>query len=210
MEIQQPASFPSHFAHIHTLTVNTVISNPPHFQANVLCGTSTSRIQQCACQLHCFVNWWGYVFPFILFQYSHLCWQLFLHLYTAIESNEPVSIITSPTEKAFYANWYFNLNKQSLSMATLNPVHLSLTAVPIHQGTQWLRLLTNSHRLCPANNSLKRKGNLDAFRVFFTSLAGKVFRFLKKRSFLCHHVGPHLMANLFCTTAKHKLRTWVF
>lgn len=27
------------------------------------------------------------------------CWRLFLHLYTAIESNEPVSVITSPTEK---------------------------------------------------------------------------------------------------------------
>lgn len=78
------------------------------------------------------------------------------------------------------------------------------------QGTQWLRLLTNSHPLCPANNSLKWKGNLGNFRVLFPSLAGMIFRFLKKHSFLCHPVGSQLTANLFCTTVKHKLRTWVF
>lgn len=77
------------------------------------------------------------------------------------------------------------------------------------QGTQWLRLLTNSHCLCPANNSLTWKGNLGAFRVLLSSLAGKVFRFLKKHSFLCHPVRPQLTANLFCTTAKHKLHMWV-
>lgn len=57
------------FAYVCTLIVNILIFNPPHFLANVLYAT---RIQQCACQLYCFVNCWGYVFPFILFQYSHL------------------------------------------------------------------------------------------------------------------------------------------
>lgn len=37
-----------------------------------------------------------------------------------------------------------------------------------------------------------------------------ISRFLGKHSFLCPHLGPHLMASLFCTTAKHILRIWVF
>lgn len=41
-------------------------------------------------------------------------------------------------------------------------------------------------------------------------LVGKISRFLGKHSFLCPHLGPHLMASLFYATAKHILRIWVF
>lgn len=50
----------------------TYWSSTLHISQQMCCAANMTGMQQCAWQSYCFTNWWGYVFPFILFRYSQL------------------------------------------------------------------------------------------------------------------------------------------